>query len=78
MRKCVKSLTPEAVNNASLVGICRKTGRMISGSEIRRKEHNNELDSSGIIDRMAGLTTLERKAIEMKDAVADGPKIVKP
>ena len=56
--------------------MCRKTGKIIFGLEIRIKEHNNELDISGIIDRMAGVTTLERNAIEMKDAVADGPKTV--
>ena len=43
----------------------QKTGRIILGLEIIRKEHNNDLDSSGIIDRMAGLTMSGRKATEM-------------
>ena len=82
-RRCVKDLikksfTPEAANDASLAKMCRRTGRIISGAEIRRGEHNGALDTSGIIDRMAGLTTAERRAMEMADAVTKGPAIILP
>ena len=83
LRKCIKALikksfTPEAANDASLARMCRITGRIISGAEIRRGEHNGALDTSGIINRMAGLTTEERREMEMKDAVATGPVIILP
>ena len=83
VRKCIKALikksfTPEAANDASLARMCRVTGRIISGAEIRRGEHNGALDTGGIINRMAGLTTDERRAMEMTDAVATGPAIILP
>ena len=82
-RRCIKDLikksfTPEAANDASLAKMCRRTGRIISGAEIRRGEHNGALDTGGIIDRMAGLTTAERRAMEMADAVIKGPAIILP
>ena len=83
VRGCVKALikksfTPEAANDASLARIYHTTGRIISGSEIRRGEHNSALDTSGIINRMAGLTTEEQRAMEMTDAVESGPAIILP
>ena len=82
-RQCVKALikksfTPEAANDASMAKMCRRTGRIISGAEIRRGEHNGALDTSGIIDRMAGLTTDERRAMEMAQAIDTGPTIILP
>ena len=58
--------------------MCRVTGRIISGAEIRRGEHNGALDTSGIINRMAGLTTDERLAMEMSEAIETGPAIILP
>ena len=58
--------------------MCRTTGRIISGAEISRGEHNGALDASGIINQMVGLTTNKRRAMEMTEAIATGPEIILP
>ena len=48
------------------------------GAEIRKGGHISALDTSGIINHMAGLTTKERQVMEMTDAVGSGPAIIIP
>ena len=59
-----KSFTPEAAESASRARLDKKTGRILSGTDILRMEVDRVMDELGIVNRMLGYT--ESKLVELK------------
>ena len=74
-----KSFSPEAADSASRARLDKKTGRILSGSDISRMEANRAMDEMGIINRMLGYTESELAAMKAEeDRLMGGNKTEMP
>ena len=74
-----KSFSPEAADSASRARLDKKTGRILSGSDISRMEANRAMDELGIINRMLGYTESELAAMKAEeDRLMEGNKTEMP
>ena len=74
-----KSFSPEAADSASRARLDKKTGRILSGSDISRMEANRAMDELGIINRMLGYTESELAAMKAEeDMLMEGNKTEMP